>query len=294
MRRHSSYFEIYGRPKPSVSSKPLAGYFDRSYYTKSGRFVPCYARDIDFGVKPSSLAVDLISLLVVIVLLGMFGYVFLQDAVMFGSRIDGNSKNILINDEANILSEQEEQELLGVFEEVYAISGMPVCLVTTDTIWNRWYASLDDCAAHHYSLNVRGNDALLILISLSETKGEAGWVATLKRNAERVKTCFGPSAYRKFAAALDEGLGSGSLTYAITYAFEEVKSDFNKPQLLNLNALVAVAVTLVVGVTFPAYSLIVVIKKRQAYNYFKEYPNELENSPIAVNDFSRRIHIDPQ
>lgn len=66
-----------------------------------------------------------------LIMLAAFG----STLISFGSKVSGNPDRIYIEDTANVLSEQEEQDVLELLKDVYDASGMPVMVYTDDFSW---------------------------------------------------------------------------------------------------------------------------------------------------------------
>lgn len=66
-----------------------------------------------------------------LIMLAAFG----STLISFGSKVSGNPDRIYIEDTANVLSNQEEQDVLELLKDVYDASGMPVTVYTDDFSW---------------------------------------------------------------------------------------------------------------------------------------------------------------
>lgn len=96
--------------------------------TLGGKFHQCYISSSEFGAKSGWNAGIIFALVFVTLHMAIMLSAVAASMFTFGSKVNGDKERIFICDQADILSETDEEEVLELLEEVYDASGMPVTI----------------------------------------------------------------------------------------------------------------------------------------------------------------------
>ena len=263
-----------------TSSKPFVGCYNRSYYDRAGRLHTCYTSNEDFGTK-SAWNVGIIFALIFItghmlIMVGAFGATMFD----FGGKVSGNPDRIFIEDNANVLTDNEEQDILELLKEVYDASGMPVTVYTDDFSWKSHYNSLEVYSEELYYRIGFDEDAMIILFTADNSDGFYDWKYDMYCGDDTTK-CLSDATFDKLLNNFQKGMASQSLAKALDYAWNSVIDDLAKTKVTWSEIPILVFLALFYGV-FYAVLLGGTKKQNDAYRYFKQNPDKLSNKPMTL------------
>lgn len=263
-----------------TSRKPFAGCYNRSYYDRSGRLHTCYTSNKNFGTKSAWSLGIIITLIFItchmLIMLAAFG----STLISFGSKVSGNPDRIYIEDTANVLSEQEEQDVLELLKEVYDASGMPVTVFTDDFSWKDHYDSLEIYSEELYYGIGFDEDAMIILFTVDNANNFCNWEYDIYCGDDTTK-CLSDATFDALLDNFQKGMASQDLAKALDYAWKSVMGDLAKTRIYwsQLPALIFI-------LFFYAIFYIAILggtrKQNAAYKYFKANPEKLSNAPMTL------------
>lgn len=263
-----------------TSSKPFAGCYNRSYYDRFGRLHTCYTSNKNFGTQSAWNFGIIIALAFVtihmLIMLGGFG----STIINFGSKLSGNTERIYIQDNANVLTDNEEQEVLGLLKDIYNTSGMPVTVYTDDFSWKEHYDELSVYSEELYYRIGYDEDAMIILFTVDNDNDFYDWEYDIYCGDDTIK-CLSDAAFDKLLDNFQKGMANQNLARALNYAWDSVMDDLAKtkvnwaeaPILLFILAFYSVFYIAILGGTK---------KQNDAYRYFKKNPEKLSNTPMTL------------
>ncbi|MBO5434381.1 TPM domain-containing protein [bacterium] len=255
------------------SNTPFRGCYNRSYYNRRGKFVPYYTSRRSFGTKPGLKSGHIVALVFITfhMILMMSGMI--ASTISFGSKIDGDKSRIYINDKANVLSHQDESELIELFEDVYDASGMPVALCTDDFSWKRYYDSLEVYSEELYYAVGRDESAMLILFTVDDSDSFYDWEYDAYCGDDTIK-CFSDATFDKWLDEFHKGLASQDLSDAMTYSWNTVIDELARTSV-SIDAFMVLPIISAVYGLFYFVILSGVKREHDAYRYFKDNPDKL-------------------
>lgn len=263
-----------------TSSKPFIGCYNRSYYDRSGRLHTCYTSNENFGAK-SGWSFGIVFALIFItchmlIMIGAFGFTVID----FGSKVSGDPDRIFIKDNANVLTENEEQDVLKLLRDVYDASGMPVTVYTDDFSWKNHYDHLEVYAEELYYGIGFDEDAMIILFTVDDSNGFYDWEYDMYCGDDTTK-CLSDAAFDKLLNNFQKGMASQDLAKALDYAWNSVMDDLAKTKVDWPGIPILVFLLLFYSVFYIAI-LGGTKKQNDAYRYFKENPDKLSNTPMIL------------
>lgn len=132
------------------SIKPFYECYDRTYYDKKGEKHTFFTNDAECGTRNgwNSFAIY-IFVLMLILSIPLLNIALLPTISMISNfsgykKIEGNISHISIDDNANILNNEQETELINLFHNVYDKTGMPIILYTVKYDYKYKYESPSD------------------------------------------------------------------------------------------------------------------------------------------------------
>lgn len=260
------------------SSKPFKGCYNRSYYHK-GVYHSCYTDDAAFGTSKSRLTTKLLLLIFFSVILFSFLIPCATSSVHVGEKVNGNPDRIVIQDTIDLLTPEEEQSTLDLLHQVYSKSGMPVTLYTDDMEWKSKYNAIEVYSEElYYAMGIE-EDAMIILFTYD---GTFDWVYDIYCGDDTIK-CLSDNTFDKLIDNFQKGMAGQDLCYALDFSFNSIMNDLVETEV-DTNVLMGIgALTLmcciVLGAFFSSY-----LKERKVYKYFQENPENLDNTPMAVQN----------
>ena len=269
-----------GGSRTITSSKPFTGCYNRSYYDRFGRLHTCYTSNINFGTKSAwNFATIFAVIFVTCHMLAMI-VSFGSTMVDFGSKVSGNPDRIFIKDNANILTDNEEQDILELLKDVYDTSGMPVTVYTDDFSWKKHYNDLSVYSEELYYRIGFDEDAMIILFTVDNDSDFYDWEYDMYCGDDTTK-CLSDDAFDKLLNNFQKGMATQDLAEALDYAWNSVIDDLAKTKVNWSNTPIMVFILVFYGIF---YAAILGGKKKQndAYRYFKENPDKLSNEPMTL------------
>ena len=265
---------------PSVVYRPRIGYYNRSYYSRSGKRVKCYSLDADFGKeKKSFLPVLLLSLLYIFCLLFIF-----NASTVRPRKVNGNQDRLYINDTIDIFTKEEENQLLQLTKEVYNESGMAITVYTDDFSYEDNYSSIEAYSEDIYYSDGSDEKSMVILYTEDYTSSDfKDWNFDIYCG-DGTYACLSDAKFDTLISTVNKNIrasnqsGYGGILEGLNY----LKADMMKTEF---DYMIFIVYTIMVSV----YLLPVIIikasnnkKSNDAYNYFKENPDKLNNDKIKV------------
>ena len=286
MGRHGGGSRSGGRRRSSggssgtrSSSEPFKGCYNRSFYHK-GKYYSYYTSDRGYGVSVFS-RIRTTLLLVGIILytaLMLFAAKMIAANIFYvGEKINGNPDRILIQDTIDILTPEEERKALDLFNRVYSESGMPITLYTDDMQWQDNYESIEVYSEELYYAMGTEEDAMIILFTYD---GTFEWVYDMYCGDDTIK-CLSNRAFNKLLDNFQKGMAGQNLYDALEYSLNSIMDDFVE-SYIDSSAIVGIAILIVIYVIFFAIMYHFYSKERNAYKYFKENPDKVDNTPMLV------------
>lgn len=209
-------------------------------------------------------------------MVGAFGSMMFD----FGSKVSGNPDRIFIADNADVLTDNEEQDVLELLKDVYDESGMPVTVWTDDFSWKNHYDSLEVYSEELYYGIGFDEDAMIILFTVDNNNDFYDWEYDMYCGDDTIK-CLSDAAFDKLLSNFQKGMANQNLAQALDYAWNSVMDDLAKtkvnwpglPMLVFLVAFYGVFYVAILGGTK---------KQNDAYRYFKKNPDELSDKPMTL------------
>ncbi len=265
-----------------TSTKPFAGCYNRSYYDRRGRFHACYTSSRSFGTKGGwNVGVIFVLLFITFHMFVMLGGI-LASSVQFGGKVNGNAERIFIDDRIDLLSDEEEAQIMTVLRSVYDKSGMPVTLYTDDFDWKDRYTSIEVYSEELYYAQGIEETAMVILFTQEETDGYTDWVYDMYCGDDTVK-CFSDPAFDQLLNQFHKRMAGNDLTTALTAAWTEVIPDLAKTSFDFTVLPMLLFVVPIYGIFY--FSILGGMKKsNDAYRYFREHPDQLSDLPMGAQN----------
>lgn len=279
--RSSSRSGSSGNRSVVTSSKAFKGGYNRSYYDRNGRYHACYTSDSTLGMEPGWNASTFIALGFVVVMFLSIFLPILFEAITFGHRVYGNYERIAIYDEVDILSQTEKRKVIGIFDEVYVKSGMPVTLYVTDWSWKDNYDTLEIYSEELYYQMGSDEDAAIIVFTIdTDAVDFVDWQYDVYCGDDTI-ACFSDVAFDKFLTKFQKGMANQNLAEALDYAWHSVMNDLavNKFNFAYLPILLII--TLIFGSIIISFAGDA-IKRHTVYKFYKHNPSKLEKNPVSV------------
>ena len=263
-----------------TSSTPFTGCYNRSYYDRSGRLHSCYTSNKAFGTK-SGWSFGIVFALIFItfhmlIMVGAFGF----GMINFGSKVSGDPARIFIEDHANVMTDNEEQEVLALLQDVYDASGMPVTVYTDDFSWKEHYDSLEVYSEELYYKIGYDEDAMIILFTVDNKDGFYDWEYDMYCGDDTTK-CLSDNTFDKLLNHFQKGMAKQNLAQGLDYAWNSVMGDLAKTTV-NWSMLPVILFLLMFYGIFYIAILGSTVKQNAAYRYFKENPEKLSNNPMVL------------
>ena len=271
-----------GSSTRTSTTKPFYGCYNRSYYDRRGRLHTFYTSDEDFG-KKSAWSVGLILPLVFItlhmcIMLCGFG----STMINVGGKVSGDKERIYVEDNADLLTDVEEKEILELLNRVYDASGMPVTVYTDDFTWKDYYSSLEVYSEELYYGIGFDEDAMIILFTAEDKNIDDfwDWEYDIYCGDDTVK-CLSDDALDKLLDNFQKGMAGQSLAYALNYAWTSVIDDLAKTSIDPSGLPILIFILCFYGIFY--FSFFCGTRKRnQAYKYFKKNPDKLSDKPMTL------------
>lgn len=262
-----------GRNSFRSSKTPFAGGYNRSYYGRFGRYHTYYTSDPTFGTRSGWNAGTIFALVFITIHMLLMVGGFASSFISFGGKVEGNRNRIFIEDRINLLTENEEQSLMELFDKVYERSGMPVSLYTDDFSWKDYYGSLAVYSEELYYKIGLEEDAMIILFTANKDNRFFDWEYDMYCGDDTIK-CFSDAAFDDLLDNFHKSMAGEDLHDALIYSWNSVMDDLAKTDVKPEFIPIALFLLLFYGMF---YMLILggVMRTNTAYRYFKDHPEKL-------------------
>ena len=260
------------------STTPFRGCYNRSYYHK-GVCHSYYTNNKNFGTSKFRITAQLIlsiffSVLVLsLILFTAFG------CIISGEKVNGNPDRIVIQDTIDLLTSEEEQKALELFNQVYSKSGMPVTLYTDDMEWKAKYDSIEIYSEElYYAIGIE-EDAMIILFTYD---GTFNWVYDIYCGDDTTK-CMSYITFSKLLDNFQKGMAGQNLYHALDYSLNSIMDELAETIFDPIPLFVAGVLTCLYAIGFYIFFLSY-SKEKNAYNYFLENPDKVDKTPMLVKN----------
>ena len=263
-----------------TSSTPFIGCYNRSYYDRRGCYHPYYTSDINFGQKSGSFGIILLVLFLVMHM-SVFIFATAYGNVSGGSKIDGPKSRVGIVDTIDYLSDEEEEEILQLFFDVYSKSGMPITLFTDNLEWRDFYDSIEVYSEELYYHEGLDESSMIILFTTGDVNGEVDWEYDFYCGDDTYD-CLSDDEFDTLLANFHKAMLGRGLTEALSYSWNSVIDDMASTEV---NWLPMVGSLLGIGAFYSIFFVAVIggsKRNRDAYKYFKDNPQELSMEPMHL------------
>lgn len=261
------------------SKRPFHHCYNRSWIDRHGRTHAYYTSDAAYGTRPPNwTAVKFISIALVIhmcfMLWGLAPQVF-----EFGGKVNGDPSRIMIHDEIDIMDARSEARTMQLFERIYAKSGMPVALFTTDFSWQEYYDSIEILSEDLYYQLSMDEDAMVIVFSADDTDNFAYWEYDMYCGDLTTK-CLSDRLFDELLDNFQKALYHSNLTEALEHAWESVMNDMGRT---TINWFMMPVLLAVLGfyAIFIGTGIAGAIRQQRAYEYFTENPGALSRTMMS-------------
>lgn len=201
------------------SSRPFQGSYNRSYYDRRGRYHSYYTTNRNFGTSSGSNIGLIFALVFVTFHMCVMLSGFVGSGIHFGGKVNGEISRIGIEDNADILSVEEEMAIIKTFQKVYDASGMPITLYTDDFSWMNHYNSLEVYSEElYYSMGFE-EDAMVILFTAEDLDGFYDWEYDMYCGDDTEK-CFSDDAFDTVLANFQKAMAQEDLVKALDLCME--------------------------------------------------------------------------
>lgn len=263
------------------SKSAFSGSYRRSYINRRGRQVTYYTTNQNFG-KSGNCGFEYMCLALIGVWVLLMLFAFIGQAYTHGEKVNGEKSRIDVHDYAEILTYEEEMELIELFEGVYDKSGMPITLFTDDFSWREHYYDIEVYSEElYYDMSYR-EDAMVILFTQGWDDDFYDWEYDVYCGDDTI-SCFSDATFDNFLDAFQQGMSANdqmlkpALEDAWGRVYDELaESSFDKGSLPILFVVAVIAC----GAMMP--TIINIRRKKDAYNYFKENPDKLSDKKITI------------
>lgn len=258
------------------SSVPFSGCYNRSYYY-GGVCHNYYTQDKNFGTSKFRIVSKLISVVGISAMVLFMVAIIALGTVSLGEKVHGNPERIMIQDKIDILTPEEEQKALGLFNQVYLKSGMPITLYTDDMGWKDRYKSIEIYSEElYYAMGIE-EDAMIILFTYD---GTFDWVYDIYCGDDTMK-CLSDITFNKLLDNFQKGMAGQNLYNALDHSLNSIMDDLAENVVdyatLVFGSVLTIPFLIVLVFLFSSY-----LKEKNAYKYFKENPEKIDNNPMQV------------
>lgn len=260
------------------SSKPFRGCYNRCYYHR-GVWRSYYTNDEKFGLSKSRVISKLFTLILVSAIwLSLIIWLALS-IFRVGEKVNGDPSRIIIQDTIDVLTPEEEQKVLDLFQKVYAKSGMPVTLYTDDMEWQDKYESIEVYSEElYYAMGVE-EDAMIVLYTYD---GTFEWVYDIFCGDDTYK-CLSYITFDKLLDNFQKGMAGQNLYDALDFSFNSIMDELAEDYVDTASIIVLVVIGLFFLLCF-AVLRSSYAKEKNAYEYFKANPEKVNHTPMLVKN----------
>ena len=169
---------------------------------------------------------------------------------------------------------------MGLLEDVYDASGMPVTVYTDDFSWKEYYMSLAVYSEELYYGIGYDEDAMIILFTVDDSTGFYDWEYDMYCGDDTIK-CFSDAAFDKLLDNFQKGMAGQDLAEALEYSWTSVMDELAKTTF----NLVGLPILLFAACFYGMFYVAIlggVKSQNDAYRYFKENPEKLSTIPMTL------------
>lgn len=263
-----------------VSSTPFSGCYNRSYYDRKGKYHSYYTSDRSYGSKSGFSGGLLFALIFVTVHMLIMMSSFGGSIIRFGGKVDGDIRRIKIVDNANALTDAEEQQTITLLKNVYDVSGMPVTVYTDSFEWKQYYTSLEVYSEELYYAMGFDEAAMIILFTTNNDTTFYNWEYDMYCGDDTIK-CLSDPAFDKLINNFHKGMSGQSLYRALEYSLNSIMNDLAKTSVNWSESPILLVLAAFYGIFY--YVILGGMKQRNdAYQYFQQNPHMLEQEPMRM------------
>lgn len=268
-----------------ISNTPFRGGYRRSYYRRGKRY-DIYTNDAKYGTRSGWNPVSIFILVFITFHMMIMLSGFSTSLIEFGSKVNGNSNFITIEDTVDILTPSEEDEVISLFSKIYDKTGMPVMLYTSDYNNLYRYNSIEIYSEAVYYNKTTAEDCMVILFVTDDAINGSlyDWDYDFYCGDDTYD-CLSDAEFDKLLANFQKKMYQNDLVEALEYSWNSVMNDIGKT---NMNFSGFPVILMLVGIYSIFYISILgnVFKQNAVYKYYKEHPEELSNDRYGYDQSS--------
>lgn len=262
-----------------TSSRPFLGCYNRSYYYR-GRYYPYYTDDVSIGSSKTATFVKIFALIFVTVHMILMIGGMCGSMISFGGKVDGDKSRIYIQDDADILTSDEEKDVEKLFDEVYDKSGMPITLITDDLSWQNHYETIEAYSEELYYSIGMDEDTMIVLFTQGDVNGFTDWKYDMYCGDDTTK-CLSDETFDELIDMFQKTMTKQDLSYALDYSFNQIMDKLAKTTIKPAVVPMVIILLLFYGIFYVAL-LCGGKNKRRSDKYYAEHPEKLDNTPMKV------------
>lgn len=259
-----------------TSDRPFRGAYRRSYYRR-GRYYHFYTNNPNYGTKSGwNFGTIVILLFITFHMIAMCSGMLLS-SIDFGSKVNGDRNFIRIEDNIDILTYEEEDEVLELFQKIYDKSGMPVMLYTDNFDYQDYYYSIENYSEDLYYNRTMAEDSMIILFTCEEVDNGAGIKNEWKYDfycGDDTMDCLSDAEFDKLLDNFQKMMYRDDLVEALDYSWNSIMDDLAETELSFALLPIVLFLVFFYGMFYVAI-LSGVFKQNAVYKYYKEHPEEL-------------------
>lgn len=263
-----------------TSKTPFKGCYNRTYYDRRGRVHRYYTSNKNFGTKSGWGVGNIVALVFVTLHMCLMLAGMISTSVTLGGRIEGDRSRILILDPVDVLTDQEETEILTLLNQVYEKTGMPVTVCTDDFSWKEHYQSLEVYSEEIYYQIGMDESSMVILFTENDDPDFYDWEYDVYCGDD-TERCFSDATFDKFLDNFQKGMAGQKLSEALKYSWNSVMDDLAKTKVDFVIVPIVLFLLFFYGI-FYVVILIPVRKQNDAYKYFQANPERLSQAPMTM------------
>ncbi|MCI5744741.1 MAG: zinc ribbon domain-containing protein [Erysipelotrichaceae bacterium] len=276
----SSRSSSSGSSTRTSTKAPFLGCYNRSYYDRHGRYHTYYTSDKDFGTGKGWSKGIIFALIFITIHMFLMVGAFLSSIINIGHKINGDASRIEIIDNINIMTIQEENEVMEVLEKVYEKSGMPVSVYTANYDWKNHYDSIEIYSEALYYQMGLDEDSMIIVFTCKQEESLLDFEYDMYCGDNTIK-CFSDETFDKLLDNFYKSLLNSNLSNALIYSWNLVMDDLASTSI-NYSRIGIIVFLLGFYSIFYVVLLQGVKNKNQAYEYFKDNPDKLDYNTMKT------------
>lgn len=208
----------------------------------------------------------------------------------FGGKVDGNPDRIQIIDNIDILSTDEENDIIDLLHKIYDKSGMPVTVITDDFEWKENYYSIEAYSEElYYGIDMDESAMVILFTQEEDSKGFVDWEYDMYCGDDTIK-CLSDRTFDDLIESFQKSMAKQDLYYALDYSWNSVMKDLAKTSI-NPGGMILIAFLLCFYGIFYFVIILDIKKKQNAKNYFSENPQMLQTQPMTSENASAQTPV---